>query len=72
MAMEIACDMAYLALWSLLTVIAVTANAHWMFTAAFLIAACAARGCLTLTRQGNTEGGAEQLASISRPKGAKS
>ncbi len=49
--MEIACDAAYLVLWSLLIVVAVIAPAHWMFTTAFLIAAAAAWGCLALTRQ---------------------
>ena len=51
MAMEIACDVAYLLLWSLLIVVALFADALWMFTTAFLIAAAGAWGCLALSCQ---------------------
>ncbi len=52
MSMEIACDLAYLVLWSTLFAISLVADMKLMFTVAFLLAAGAAWGCLLITKQG--------------------
>lgn len=50
--MEIACDLAYVAVWSvLLLVILAFSNASIFFDVAFIIAAIAAWGCLLISRQ---------------------
>jgi ABC-type lipoprotein release transport system permease subunit len=50
--MEIACDLAYVAVWGvLLAVILVSANSNVFFVVAFIIAAVAAWGCLLISRQ---------------------
>ena len=50
--MEIACDLAYVAVWSvLLSIILVFSNASTFFDVAFIIAAVAAWGCLLISRQ---------------------
>lgn len=51
MSMEIACDFAYLVLWSCLLVVLLLADVNTFFIVAFLIAAMAAWGCLLIAKQ---------------------
>lgn len=51
MSMEIACDFAYLTLWSCLLVVLLLADVNTFFIVAFLIAAMAAWGCLLIAKQ---------------------
>jgi hypothetical protein len=59
MSMEIACDVAYVVLWSLLFVISLVADMKVMFSAAFIVAAIAAWGCLLITKPIRPTAGAE-------------
>lgn len=55
MSMEIACDLAYVALWgTLLTVLLTIGNVNLFFNFAFVVAAMAAWGCLLISRQTKT------------------
>lgn len=52
MSMEIACDLAYVALWgALLVVLLASGNSRAFFVVSFVIAAIAAWGCLFIGRQ---------------------
>ncbi len=51
MSMEIACDLAYVSLWSVLLIVLLTTSTHAFFVSAFLIAAASAWGCLLITKQ---------------------
>lgn len=55
MSMEIACDLAYVALWSVLLIVLLSTSSKVFFVAAFVIAAIAAWGCLLVTNQGSLE-----------------
>ncbi len=51
MSMEIACDAAYLMLWILFYVLAVSVSTHMLFWITFAIAAISSWGCLAISRQ---------------------
>jgi hypothetical protein len=53
--MEIACDLAYVAMWGILLLTLSVASQRAFFTVAFIIAAVAGWGCLFITKQGNFE-----------------
>ncbi len=55
MSMEIANDLAFVGLWSVLLVVLAGSNKTMFFNAAFILAAIAAWGCLFITRQGSLE-----------------
>jgi len=55
MSMEIACDLAYAALWSLILVLALTTSHTVLFNVCFIIAATASWGCLLISKQGAFE-----------------
>lgn len=53
--MEIACDFAYLMLWTVLLLVTAFASIHKMFVVAFVLAGIAAWGCLFISKQGEFE-----------------
>lgn len=53
MAMEIACDVSCVCLWTLLLAVAYFSNTHAVFTTAFLLASAAAWGCLAVSHLSN-------------------
>jgi hypothetical protein len=55
MSMEIACDLAYVTLWSILLVVLLASSSKAFFVVAFVVAAIAALGCLLITKQGTLE-----------------
>lgn len=52
MSMEIACDLAYVVLWSALLLLSINFSVHTFFLVAFVLAAIAAWGSLLITKQG--------------------